>query len=224
MISDLETLVLGNARSPEHLDLVVHIDVCIVFSYDNDTAAVPILYNYSQVFQVLWDFSWILHSVTTSWCQVVQDDAWGGSNKKMDVLNDWYEACCIVKQPIELKVGTLDTYRGGKILGWFPFERGVAFLLLHRTHVSLSIMSSRIWVLHAKKRSKIDQEVKKRGEMLLQGMIQSWKRTLDIPKGLTKQHFALGDLLPCQNIRIDTHGVLWQFFLSCLENWICCNW
>lgn len=164
MISDLETLVLGNARSPEHLDLVVHIDVCIVFSYDNDTAAVPILYNYSQVFQVLWDFSWILHSVTTSWCQVVQDDAWGGSNKKMDVLNDWYEACCIVKQPIELKVGTLDTYRGGsKILGWFPFERGVAFLLLHRTHVSLSIMSSRIWVLHAKKRSKIDQEVKKRG-------------------------------------------------------------
>ena len=66
MISDLETLVLGNARSPEHLDLVVHIDVCIVFSYDNDTAAVPILYNYSQVFQVLWDFSWILHSVTTS--------------------------------------------------------------------------------------------------------------------------------------------------------------
>ena len=143
MISDLETLVLGNARSPEHLDLVVHIDVCIVFSYDNDTAAVPILYNYSQVFQVLWDFSWILHSVTTSWCQVLQDDAWGGSNKKMDVLNDWYEACCIVKQPIELKVGTLDTYRGGsKILGWFPFERGVAFWLLHRTHVSLSIMSS----------------------------------------------------------------------------------
>ena len=64
MISDLETLVLGNARSPEHLDLVVHIDVCIVFSYDNDTAAVPIQL-LEQVFQVLWDFSWILHSVTT---------------------------------------------------------------------------------------------------------------------------------------------------------------
>ena len=165
MISDLETLVLGNARSPEHLDLVVHIDVCIVFSYDNDTAAVPIQL-LEQVFQVLWDFFWILHYVTTFWCQVLQDDAWvGGSNKKMDELNDWYEACCIVKQPIELKGGTLDTYRGGKMLGWFPFQRGLAFLLLHGTHVSLSIMSSRIWVLHAKKRSKIDQEVKKRGEI-----------------------------------------------------------
>ena len=225
MISDLETRVLGNARSPEPVGNLdgVHIDVCIVFSSYMIMTQQLCQYKF-QVFEVLWDFSWILHSVTTFWCQVVQDDAWSCFLKKR-----WMCLMIDMKSMLHSKTAnrvesrdplTLCTRVGPKIYWLVSLWKGVAFLLLLQTHVSLSIMSSRIWVLHAKKRSKIDQRGEAKGEkrVPVQGMNPIMEKNLRYSQGTDKTALcALGGDLPCHHVKISelTPMEYDNFFFSC---------